>query len=135
MEENEIIALQKTIDLGIMLTQCRLVEKAKRENSKLVVMRGGKVVRVAAGELTDPLRIVCTKGQSWSHPLTVKYPICKAGAIHVGKVALLYPDKTAAASKTAAFYADKTAAVSAKRSIKSPKAKPTAGRMIKQRKK
>lgn len=51
MSELEIKQLQKRIDIGILLTQKRLLESAKKTNEDLVIMRAGKVVRVKATEL------------------------------------------------------------------------------------
>lgn len=114
-----------------MLAQYRLVEKTKRENGKLVVMRDGKVVRVAAGELTDPLRIVSKTETTWDCPLTVKYHACKAGVVSACK-AVVYTEKPTVSPGKTAFHAEKTAAMSAG---KSGKAKRFTGRSMKARKK
>ncbi len=51
MSEIEIQQMQDRIDAGILLAQKRLIEKAKHEDSELVIMRDGEVVHVKASEL------------------------------------------------------------------------------------
>ncbi len=51
MSEVEIKQMQEKINAGILLARKRLIEKAKKEDSELVVLRDGKVVRVKAREL------------------------------------------------------------------------------------
>ena len=51
MSEIEIKQMQEKIDAGILLAQKRLIEKAKKEYSELVVVRDGKVVRIKARDL------------------------------------------------------------------------------------
>ena len=51
MNEREKIELARRIDKGILLAQTRLIEKAKRDNLTLVVLRNGRVMEVPAGEL------------------------------------------------------------------------------------
>lgn len=51
MSEIEIKQMQEKINAGILLARKRLIEKAKKENSELVVLRDGKVVRVKAKDL------------------------------------------------------------------------------------
>ncbi len=51
MSEFEIKQMQEKINAGILLARKRLIEKAKKEDSELVVLRDGKVVRVKAREL------------------------------------------------------------------------------------
>ena len=46
MSEIEIKQMQEKIDAGILLAQKRLIEKTKKENGELVVVRDGKVVRI-----------------------------------------------------------------------------------------
>jgi len=51
MSEMEIKQMQEKIDAGILLTQKRLIEKARKEDGELIVVRDGKVVRIKAREL------------------------------------------------------------------------------------
>lgn len=51
MSEIELKQLQEKINAGILLARKRLVEKAKKEDGELVVVRDGKVVRVKAKDL------------------------------------------------------------------------------------
>lgn len=51
MSEIEIKQMQEKINAGILLARKRLIEKAKKENGELVVLRDGKVVRVKAKDL------------------------------------------------------------------------------------
>ena len=51
MSEMEIKQMQEKIDAGILLAQKRLIEKTKKEDGKLVVVRDGKVVRIKARDL------------------------------------------------------------------------------------
>ena len=51
MSELEIKQMQEKIDAGILLAQKRLIEKTKKEDGELVVMRAGKVVRIKAKDL------------------------------------------------------------------------------------
>lgn len=51
MSEPEIKQLQEKIAAGIVLARKRLVEKTKKEDGELVVVRDGKVVRIKAREL------------------------------------------------------------------------------------
>ena len=51
MSEIEIKQLQEKINAGILLARKRLIEKTKKENGELVVVRDGKVVCVKAQEL------------------------------------------------------------------------------------
>ncbi len=51
MSEIEIKQMQEKIKTGIMLARKRLIEKTKRENGVLVVVRDGKIVHVPAKEL------------------------------------------------------------------------------------
>ena len=51
MSEIEIKQMQEKIDAGILLAQKRLIEKSKKEDSELVVVRDGKVVRIKARDL------------------------------------------------------------------------------------
>ena len=44
MSEIEIKQLQEKINAGILLARKRLIEKTKKENGELVVVRDGKVV-------------------------------------------------------------------------------------------
>ena len=51
MSEFEIRELQERIDAGILLAQRRLIERTRRDNGDLVVMRDGEVVRLTPDEL------------------------------------------------------------------------------------
>ncbi len=51
MSEIEIKQMQEKIDAGILLAQKRLIEKTKKEDGVLVVVRDGKVVRIKARDL------------------------------------------------------------------------------------
>ena len=51
MSEIEIKQMQEKIDAGILLAQKRLIEKTKKEDGVLVVVRDGKVVRLKARDL------------------------------------------------------------------------------------
>ena len=51
MSEIEIKQMQEKIDAGILLAQKRLIEKTRKEDGELVVMRDGKVVRIKAKDL------------------------------------------------------------------------------------
>ena len=51
MNEIEIKQMQKKINAGILLARKRLVEKTRKEDGELVVVRDGKVVRIKAREL------------------------------------------------------------------------------------
>ena len=51
MSEIEIKQMQEKIDAGILLAQKRLIEKTKKEDGALVVVRDGKVVRIKARDL------------------------------------------------------------------------------------
>lgn len=51
MSEIEIKQMQEKIDTSILLAQKRLIEKAKKEDGELVVVRDGKVVRIKARDL------------------------------------------------------------------------------------
>ena len=43
--------MQVKINAGILLAQKRLIEKTKKEDGELVVVRDGKVVRIKARDL------------------------------------------------------------------------------------
>ena len=51
MSELELEQLQEKIDAGILLAQRRLIERTRRDNGDLVVVRDGKVVRLHPDEL------------------------------------------------------------------------------------
>lgn len=51
MSEIEIKQIQEKIDAGILLAQKRLIEKTKKEDGELVIVRDGKVVRIKANDL------------------------------------------------------------------------------------
>ena len=51
MSEFEIRELQERIDAGILLAQRRLIERTRRENGDLVVIRDGTVVRRTPDQL------------------------------------------------------------------------------------
>ena len=48
MSEIEIKQMQEKINAGILLARKRLIEKTRKEDGELVVVRDGKVVRVKA---------------------------------------------------------------------------------------
>ena len=49
--ETEIKQMQEKINAGILLARKRLIEKTKKEDGELVIVRDGKVVRVKAKDL------------------------------------------------------------------------------------
>ncbi len=51
MSEFEIRQLQERIDAGVLLAQKRLIERIKRENGDLVVIRDGKIMHLRPDEL------------------------------------------------------------------------------------
>ena len=51
MNEIEIKQMQKKINAGILLARKRLVEKTRKEDGELVVVRDGKVLHIKAREL------------------------------------------------------------------------------------
>lgn len=51
MSEIEIKQMQEKIKEGILLARKRLIEKTKKEDGELVIVRDGKVVRIKAKEL------------------------------------------------------------------------------------
>lgn len=51
MNEAEVAEMQRKIDEGIQLAQERLIEKAKRNHTTLVIARNNEVVEVTADEL------------------------------------------------------------------------------------
>lgn len=51
MTKTEIKQMQEKINAGILLARKRLIEKTKKKNGKLVVVRDGKVVRIKAKDL------------------------------------------------------------------------------------
>ena len=51
MTETKIKQMQEKINAGILLARKRLIEKTKKEDGELVVVRDGKVVRIKAKDL------------------------------------------------------------------------------------
>lgn len=51
MSETEIKQMQEKINAGILLARKRLIEKTKKEDGELVIVRNGKVVRIKAKDL------------------------------------------------------------------------------------
>ena len=51
MSEVEIKQMQEKINAGILLARKRLIEKTKKEDGELVIVRDGKVVRIKAKDL------------------------------------------------------------------------------------
>lgn len=51
MSEIEIKQMQEKINAGILLARKRLLEKTKKEDGELVVVRDGKVMRIKARDL------------------------------------------------------------------------------------
>lgn len=43
--------MQERIDAGVLLAQKRLIERTKRENGYLIVMRDGKIMHIDPDEL------------------------------------------------------------------------------------
>lgn len=52
-EDKEMIELRDKIIEGLKLSYKRLIEFKKQKNSVLVVMRGGKIVKLKPEELID----------------------------------------------------------------------------------
>ena len=67
MSEFEIRELQERIDAGILLAQRRLIERTRRDNGDLVVVRDGQVVRLTPDQLLQksqfPTPTPCILGQ------------------------------------------------------------------------
>ncbi len=51
MGELELEQMQEKIDAGILLAQQRLIEKCKKEDGELVIMRDGEVTHITAEDL------------------------------------------------------------------------------------
>ena len=51
MSEFEIRELQERIDAGILLAQRRLIERTRRDNGDLVVVRDGQIVHLTPDQL------------------------------------------------------------------------------------
>ncbi|MBO5716828.1 MAG: hypothetical protein J6R50_01750 [Alistipes sp.] len=51
MSDFEIRELQERIDAGILLAQRRLIERTRRDNGDLVVVRDGQVVHLTPDQL------------------------------------------------------------------------------------
>ncbi|MBR3589426.1 MAG: hypothetical protein IKK89_03465 [Alistipes sp.] len=51
MSDFELRELQERIDAGILLAQRRLIERTRRDNGDLVVVRNGEVVRLTPDQL------------------------------------------------------------------------------------
>ena len=51
MSEIEIKQMQEKINAGILLARKRLIEKTRKEDGELVVVRDGKVMRIKARDL------------------------------------------------------------------------------------
>ena len=51
MSEIEIKLMQEKINAGILLARKRLIEKTKKEDGELVIVRDGKVIRIKAKDL------------------------------------------------------------------------------------
>ena len=51
MSEVEIKQMQEKINAGILLARKRLIERTKKEDGELVIVRDGKVVRIKAKDL------------------------------------------------------------------------------------
>ena len=51
MSEFEIRELQERLDAGILLAQRRLIERTRKDNGDLVVVRDGQVVRLTPDQL------------------------------------------------------------------------------------
>ena len=59
MSEIEIKQMQEKINAGILLARKRLIEKTKKEDGELVVVRDGKVVRNKARDLKLEIWVGC----------------------------------------------------------------------------
>ena len=80
MSEVEIKQMQKKIEAGIQLARKRLIEKTKKEDGTLVVIRDGKVVHIPARELlfaSRPLRsrIPAVSANTLANPYLISYKI------------------------------------------------------------
>lgn len=53
MSEFEIRELQERIDAGILLAQRRLIERTRRDNGDLVVVRDGQVMHLTPDQLLE----------------------------------------------------------------------------------
>ena len=53
MSEFELRELQERIDAGILLAQRRLIERTRRDNGDLVVVRDGKIVHLTPDQLLE----------------------------------------------------------------------------------
>ena len=51
MSDFEIRALQERIDAGILLAQRRLIERTRRDNGDLVVVRDGQILHLTPDQL------------------------------------------------------------------------------------
>ena len=51
MSEFELRELQERIDAGILLAQRRLIERTRKDNGDLVVMRDGEIVHLTPDQL------------------------------------------------------------------------------------
>ena len=51
MSEFELRELQERIDAGILLAQRRLIERTRRDNGDLVVVRDGEVMHLTPDQL------------------------------------------------------------------------------------
>ncbi|MBQ5710263.1 MAG: hypothetical protein IIV76_02495 [Alistipes sp.] len=51
MSEFEIRELQERIDAGILLAQRRLIERTRRDNGDLVVVRDGQILHLTPDQL------------------------------------------------------------------------------------
>ena len=51
MSEIEIKQMQEKINAGILLARKRLIERTKKEDGELVIVRDGKVIRIKAKDL------------------------------------------------------------------------------------
>lgn len=51
MSDIEIKQMQEKINAGILLARKRLIEKTRKEDGELVIVRDGKVVRIKARDL------------------------------------------------------------------------------------
>jgi hypothetical protein len=53
MSEFEIRELQERIDAGILLAQRRLIERTRRDNGDLVVVRDGQIMHLTPDQLLE----------------------------------------------------------------------------------
>ena len=87
MSEVEIKQMQKKIEAGIQLARKRLIEKTKKEDGTLVVIRDGKGVHIPPGELRNPPALIRKRAAPLgpalfaSRPLRSRIPAVSANTL------------------------------------------------------